>query len=509
MTKRSITDASETSETKKQDDGRNDGHKRKDGHKRSKRHRETKDEHSTLGAVLTWGLLQHPVLLIELPQILAAMDQGEVVTVNGISDPSKRAFLSHLFEAHLPVLQEARGAQGWYKEPQITSLSGYILMDLLTTGSIIQPSRLSVSQQHASRSLPLHLLNLNERYPEIRPDLLGLFESIHDGQGVVLDGLENEEIAEGLARVFGSLGLARGIDGWGLPGNRDDVREAVGCVVQMLLLGPERPGAGDKDGVTGWKRDEREQGDGGEDEVEDEGSQSSESGDDGNARDAADDAAMPPPNNSSQKMIGPSMPILGTGDISEDEEDDDVGPRPAVETSLGPIARYAVSDTPLGLDGLDDDSPVLAGFGVGLSSRSKKNSVSHEREEWMLTPGEQRAALEAFGENRKFSQGKLARKAAAAATLARGSIFNKAEPTAEELAAQALREEQRALRGPSLVDLHAASKAAGKALKNAKGFDYDRDIATHRNKVDSREARKLLDEARKLDSRFDRGAVPK
>jgi len=127
--------------------------------------------------------------------------------------------------------------------------------------------------------------------------------------------------------------------------------------------------------------------------------------------------------------------------------------------------------------------------------------------------------------------GKLAKKAALAAAQARGSILSKAEPTAEEKAAQALREEQRAARGPSLVDVHAAQRAAngkgkgssssfsssfsssssayGGSKQKGSGFDYERDIASHRNKVGSREAQKMLEEARKLDTRFDRSTAPK
>jgi len=90
---------------------------------------------------------------------------------------------------------------------------------------------------------------------------------------------------------------------------------------------------------------------------------------------------------------------------------------------MGPLARYQASDVPLGLEGLEgmegmEDAADLAyagaasGAGGGASGNRNGGGSSGgllgpgEREEWMLTPGEQRATLtEAFGENRKFNQG--------------------------------------------------------------------------------------------------------
>ena len=490
------------------------------------RHKRSKHEHdpssaSTLPAFLTRGLLRHPVLLTELPQMLAALDQGEVVNVGAIRDAGKRTFLHELFQTHLPVLETQGGTGGWSKQPQIASLSGYTLMDLLSCSAIAQPAKLSPPQLLASRSLPLHLLNLLEAFPQLLPELPALFTSILDGQGVVLDGLENEDIAEALARVFASVGLVNGADGWGLGGG-GQVREAVGLVLDMLKAG----GAADEKAPSTNSRGGGEAGRtvtgrrGEADRSSSSSSSSSASGSDVGEDDDNDDdyddkgragpvkTAAPP----CRKVIGPSLPqTVEDAEKQKQEEEGDmeeeVGPRPAVEISMGPMARYAQSNVPLGLEGHEEEEAEVR-RGGGDSSSSSSAGVgggAGEREEWMLTPGEQRAALEAFGANRTFNQGKLAKKAALVAAQARSSILSRAEPTQEELAAQALREEQRAARGPSLVDLHAAKKAAGKAPSASKGFDYERDVAAHRNKMGSRDLRKMLDESRKLDTRFDRG----
>ena len=147
----------------------------------------------------------------------------------------------------------------------------------------------------------------------------------------------------------------------------------------------------------------------------------------------------------------------------------------------------------------------------------------------MLVPGEAGAGVdllsETFGTGRKFQDSKAARKAAAllrqgrgkgAASSAGDGAQGEAGMSAE--AAQHLEAEMdafNALRGPSLVEIHAAKLAAAKRQKNGnggrgvgaeqrQGFDYERDMAMHRRVVGSNEARALLDEARKLDSKFDK-----
>ena len=92
-----------------------------------------------------------------------------------------------------------------------------------------------------------------------------------------------------------------------------------------------------------------------------------------------------------------------------------------------------------------------------------------EREEWMMMPGERdpfaagadvSSTIAAALTNRKFQTGKLAKKAAEAVELYKEHARDQADDqlSEEAEATQALLDEYRAQRGPSLMDQHMEQK---------------------------------------------------
>ena len=69
------------------------------------------------------------------------------------------------------------------------------------------------SQTQASRSAPLHLLKIIQKFPEIIDDLKAILETLLDENAVDISNLENEEVSECLVSLLGSLGIKEGEDG--------------------------------------------------------------------------------------------------------------------------------------------------------------------------------------------------------------------------------------------------------------------------------------------------------
>jgi hypothetical protein len=104
-----------------------------------------------------------------------------------------------------------------------------------------------------------------------------------------------------------------------------------------------------------------------------------------------------------------------------------------------------------------------------------------KREEWMTTPGERKVfggAEEAFGSQRKFNMGKEAKKAAAllnAQREMREAQPKSAEEEEEARRTEAILQEYREKRGPSLMEAHLDQVSKKPKLSaRQKGFDYDR-----------------------------------
>ena len=594
---RDASDQEDRKEKKGKKEGKKEKRKHKSHKKKHRKEKKAKREHLSvskgssavdraLGEHLSRGLLEYPDLIVELPSMFSSLDNGEAVNVEAISHEGKRAYVRELMEKHLPVLLQPQAlGGGWCKQQGLASLSDFVVMTLRSTKQIVQPAALTNAQAQASRTAPLYLLSLLEKCPSVPKrqqlvrELCSVFEHLLSGNTVQLDGLEDEDVAEGLERLLGSLQVPRcGEEGFAV-GSDDATSEAVRLLLSSLQSAAEswcKGGHGSAEGegvatadfasgaVPGAKKNARSSSSSSSSSPsssQSSGSDSdSEESDQGDAKALAQAQAQAQAHGTSasrRTSAGAGFAPPGPANEDEDEDEDELGPRPAVDVGTGPVIRvYAataahdgLSSLPIGIDpseaslwlgqGQGQGSRLAAGRGATSSSTSTTlpkagvaaaaaagaGTGASGREEWMLVPGEAGAGAdllsETFGTGRKFMDSKAARKAAAllrqgrgkeGAASAGGGAQGETSMSAE--AAQHLAAEMEAfnaLRGPSLVEIHAA-KLAAKRQKNGgrggaeqrQGFDYARDMAMHRRVVGSNEARALLDEARKLDSKFDK-----
>eukprot|EP00607_Mallomonas_marina_P005460 CAMPEP_0182426114 /NCGR_PEP_ID=MMETSP1167-20130531/12592_1 /TAXON_ID=2988 /ORGANISM="Mallomonas Sp, Strain CCMP3275" /LENGTH=337 /DNA_ID=CAMNT_0024607323 /DNA_START=1 /DNA_END=1014 /DNA_ORIENTATION=+ len=134
-----------------------------------------------------------------------------------------------------------------------------------------------------------------------------------------------------------------------------------------------------------------------------------------------------------------------------------------------------------------------------------------EREEWMLTPGEAKhmaGLTESFGVSRGFQAGKVARKTAAELGRQREAEREREEDTEETKRTQAILQEYRELRGPSLMDAHLEKRKSNRPVSGdtTRPFDRERDVLS-RHAMDANAANRLVEQAKNLDTRFDKGSV--
>lgn len=156
----------------------------------------------SLSATLTYGLLHFPKLLTDLPAMISALEVGESVNIDTISDQAFRSYLQALF----PLLPLRKTIDGYIKDSNTHAVGKTILHILLEAKSIVQPNDLSHSQSLSSRSAPLIFLTLLEKFPSLRDEFPVLLDMLIDGQTACLAGIENEEMRQGLEKVLEMLG---------------------------------------------------------------------------------------------------------------------------------------------------------------------------------------------------------------------------------------------------------------------------------------------------------------
>ena len=139
--------------------------------------------------------------------MLAALDAGQLVNIDGLTNKDLKNYLEQLFMM-LPLKKGEKG-EGWRKDPNsnCVSISGSVLHRLLSTGAIVQPGDLTSSQQLSARTAPTCLFTILDQHPELVTELVPLLQSIENGQGVQLGGIANKDVRRCLSELFQSLGI--------------------------------------------------------------------------------------------------------------------------------------------------------------------------------------------------------------------------------------------------------------------------------------------------------------
>lgn len=217
-------------------------------------------------------------------------------------------------------------------------------------------------------------------------------------------------------------------------------------------------------------------------------------------------------------VIGPTMPSAEElaqalenyqGTIIEEEQEDDddddvIGPALPKAKRITNTHQTLRHQTPLG-------GQVVIPLAVIRSEKVQKTSVSNSggREEWMLTPGESKASQslsDTFGVSRGFQSGKVAKQKAKELEAMRSE---QPRDAAEDARTQAILEEYREKRGPSLMDQHLQKKkdgGSGSQKDSRRPFDRERDVL-QRKPMDAAAARELVQQAKNLDTRFSSGNI--
>lgn len=223
---------------------------------------------------------------------------------------------------------------------------------------------------------------------------------------------------------------------------------------------------------------------------------------------------------SNSNIIGPTMPSAKelahalksyqgvTYNDEEDEDDDEDVIGPALPTSRRVVNNqlHVTHQTPLG-------GQIILPSSARSSMENSTNMLvakgsSGGREEWMLTPGESKASQslsDTFGVSRGFQTGKVAKQKAKELEAVRAEQPRDAE---EDARTQAILDEYREMRGPSLMDQHLKKKKdCGPSQKDSRRpFDRERDVL-QRKPMDASAARELVEQAKGLDSRFSAGNI--
>mmetsp|Transcript_34974 Transcript_34974/g.65270 ORF Transcript_34974/g.65270 Transcript_34974/m.65270 type:complete len:541 (-) Transcript_34974:62-1684(-) len=524
-------------------------HKRKD--KKSKKHKKLKsykrsDDHNSrnrsrnvntpidaVSQMLSVGMVLFPQLQSDLSGILMALDSGKQFQLLDNGDKFN-SFLLQLFK-HLP-LKEKNSI--WTKVDYSTKIRRYVMNSLLQNQVIEQPSTLSASKSLAIRAAKV-IAPLMTKYPTLWNDISPLLYNFSSGEAVDVSGIEIYAIREGLCTFFQAIGAESETDDSmtfvlpmkslsGQPSGKD-VRKAVlyfadlfdftkrsiselSIDVDLEIVPPEQSDS-DNDDVS-ISSDSSASGDGDDSESVDVEYQ-------GVARKGP---SMP---TKAELALAAKLSAKNTAMYLEGSDDDeDVGPavvsRPPGGSSRGSL--QSADNAPLGGATSSNRGQDGSGGGDGVALETlsgKESSGKLEREEWMLTPGERMpfggdSTDPTMPSNRKFERGKLAKKSAEAIAAQREAEYEQYMNSEEGKEAEAVLEEYRKKRGPSLMQKHMDDVASKRAKTGStalsemrqKGFDRERDMSSHRQ-MGSDQARKLIEEAKGLDSRFSRSYARK
>jgi len=212
-------------------------------------------------------------------------------------------------------------------------------------------------------------------------------------------------------------------------------------------------------------------------------------------------------------------------DDDDDDDDDEVGPLPrqrvaASAVSASALYAGAVSTTSVGAAGtlstLGGDVPLGGSATGGSAGGAPQPAAAADgelvREEWMVDPGEDRVlGFETFGVSRKFQTGKKAKVKNAMLAEEREALEKAMEGSAEAIRTKEVLEAYRELRGASLMERHveaAAQKQSQGRQPPAERRAFDRELdVVGRRAMGQHQVAQLVEHAKELDSRFDKGSV--
>ena len=448
--------------------------------------------------------------------MLAAIEQGESINVEAISDFRYRSFLHSIFK--LLPLESMYGAYYKVRSSNSSSTTSSILLNtLLKSGAIVQPLQLSRHQTSASRIAPLHLLALLKEFPALITEMPSLLETLKAGQVVNISDISNDSIKAHLMQLFRSLEIEE-IECGSFSRVKNDKKTedaishfskifayhnacshkhpstlaketkpvAVAMAPEIKKRAPENMAISFNNGLIS-------------------SSENSDSDADPQKKSLRVGPAMPSKQQLQMAQEEASrlrhMEELMEGD---DEIDSDIGPSFLMSTM---VRGEVVSDEPLG-----GRAPVAVNTDV---TKDSSGNGSIEREEWMVDPGKNKSLFDIQAtvgiQNRKFKLGKEAKKIPGEKEAEQQAKPLTEEEKLEMLQTQQFLDEYAKQRGPSLMEAHLEGRDKKKDAESStgrRGFDREKDFLSHRS-LSKIQAEQLATDAKQLNDRFSGGTVQK
>lgn len=376
--------------------------KKERDHKKKRSHGDRatdNDDGCPLGDALTQALLTCPKLLEELPQMALALDKGEFINLEGISNVPMRESLIQVFN-NIPIVSKDNTGQGWYRNTKDKRITSYIMNSLTGCKVIRDPRKLDSSQSTTSRIPAIHLLSLVQQFPNIVSELPVIIDQILEGNAVALENIADEDLGEALEKLLKSLGLVQTRDGLDIPSGREG-DHVVDCLehFEEIFKAYERGNyrlSSSNEGKTRYDSDSDRSSSSSESQHSYCSSSSSSSSRNKASHEIIEDDESGDEIGPSIKVAGPSMPTKRelekaqllmenyqkTHGISSDEEDDEFGPK------LRTDGHVDVSNNSMPLGYLGIEMPKAT---VDSRVIDQLIPVVEKREEWLLTPGESKS----------------------------------------------------------------------------------------------------------------------
>lgn len=214
-------------------------------HKSKKRKRSrslTDDAANSLHSLLSQGVLKHPDFLQDFTQIVASLDQGKSVSVEGVESEE----LKRLYETILVSMPLVNHNGQWAKQDAKKPLNRVILSHLLSCKCIKQPRQLSHTETWSVR-IAKQILQVFSTVPQLQSEFRYLLQKLVDGEEVDMSGIDNYEIKLCLERFFEPLELDTEYkDVYALSSEKKELKYALNLVIPFLEL-PQVP-MNDSDG---------------------------------------------------------------------------------------------------------------------------------------------------------------------------------------------------------------------------------------------------------------------
>eukprot|EP01038_Epipyxis_sp_PR26KG_P012923 gene12923-17321_t len=511
----------------------------------------------SLSGLLTWTLLNQPNLFDELPLIISSLDANEAINVSNIKDNKKKSCLIQILKYLLPHGVLYDDDLGYYKGRENTiNIGGQVLNILLTEKTIKQPLSLtSVEKTTSSKYVSLCFEVLN-KFPILLSDLPLLFQQLIDGNSVQLNDISDKSIQKALDKLLNSFQLECDEEsGYYLPDSSDNplpekILEILCDIFNQNSIFeqnnydfcnnikpfPVKNIAATKIETSNDLSSDSNNSVSDENEFIDKNDNNSkrkykmiENNNSNNNSDDNDDKSVESDDNIMHKkrVIGPYLPsnyesfVNNPSQLHDNDEDiDDMGPVPYDSRNTVEEAQMKMRNSlPLGYVGTYFEDEALHKNNDNNNEETEEivNNNENKRDEWMITPGNSSLIADLTSRsvtNRKFQSGKEAKKLALELINHREKMRKEMESSEEGLKTKAIMDEYKELRGPSLMDKHLLEKNKNNSHNNnnekeiRKPFDRDRDLLSHR-KLDQNKVKEIVENAKQLDSRFDKGMTQK